>query len=161
VTDIILRHAEPTDYQPIISVIDDWWGGRQMAAMLPKLFFIHFRPTSFIAEHDGNIVGFLAGFVSQTFPDEAYIHFVGVHPAWRAKGVGRALYERFFSAAAALGCRRVRCATSPVNTNSITFHRRMGFLLEESDTRIDGVPVAVGYDGQGGDRVLFCKHLDP
>ena len=24
---------------------------------------------------------------------------------------------------------------------------------------VNGVPVAVGYDGEGGDRVLFCKHL--
>jgi len=42
-----------------------------MAAMLPKLFFVHFRSTSFAAVEDGEIVGFLIGFVSQTFPDQA------------------------------------------------------------------------------------------
>ena len=52
-----------------------------MAAMLPKLFFVHFRDTSFVAEDDGALAGFLCGFRSQTFPDEAYIHFVGVDPA--------------------------------------------------------------------------------
>jgi len=81
----LIRHAEPSDYQPIIAVVDDWWGGRRMADMLPKLFFVHFQPTSFVAEHNGRIVGFVIGFVSQTFPEEAYIHFVGVHPEFRKK----------------------------------------------------------------------------
>jgi hypothetical protein len=74
----LIRHPDASDHQPIIAVVDDWWGGRRMADMLPKLFFIHFQPTSFVAEHDGRIVAFLIGFVSQTFPEEAYIHFVGL-----------------------------------------------------------------------------------
>lgn len=68
-TDFVIRHVEQDDYQPIISVVDEWWGGRPMAAMLPKLFFLHFSSTSFTAVADGQIVGFLIGFVSQTFPD--------------------------------------------------------------------------------------------
>ncbi len=81
-----IRHVEPNDYPPIVAVVDKWWGGRPMANMLPKLFFVHFRNTSFIAEIDGKIVGFLIGFVSQTVRDEAYIHFVGVHPDFRKTG---------------------------------------------------------------------------
>jgi hypothetical protein len=26
----------------VIAVIDEWWGGRPMAGMLPRLFFDHF-----------------------------------------------------------------------------------------------------------------------
>jgi hypothetical protein len=43
----ILRYLEEADYQPIIEVVDDWWGGRPVAVLLQKLFFVHFRPTSF------------------------------------------------------------------------------------------------------------------
>ncbi|WP_254068526.1 GNAT family N-acetyltransferase [Brevibacillus sp. 7WMA2] len=53
-----------------------------MADMLPKLFFEHFTYTasfSFIAEKNGELLGFLIGFLSQTHRDEAYIHFVGIH----------------------------------------------------------------------------------
>ena len=39
---IRIRNAEPSDYPPIISVINEWWGGRNMADILPKLFFVHF-----------------------------------------------------------------------------------------------------------------------
>jgi GNAT superfamily N-acetyltransferase len=155
-----IRHAEPSDYQPIIAVLNDWWGGRRMSDMLPKLFFVHFKPTSFVAEHEGRIVGFVIGFVSQTFPEEAYIHFVGVHPEFRKSGLAQALYERFFAAARKLGCRTVRCVTSPVNKGSIAFHRRMGFSVEDSDQIVDGIPVVEGYDGKGEGRVLFYKFLD-
>jgi hypothetical protein len=34
---MFVRHAEPADYARVIDVVDQWWGGRQMAAMLPKL----------------------------------------------------------------------------------------------------------------------------
>jgi ribosomal protein S18 acetylase RimI-like enzyme len=158
--ELLIRHAEPSDYQPIIAVLNDWWGGRRMIDMLPKLFFVHFRPTSFVAEQNGRIVGFAIGFVSQTFHEEAYIHFAGVHPEFRKNGLARALYERLFAAVRKLGCRTVRCVTSPVNKNSIAFHRRMGFSVEDSDKIVDGVPVVEGYDGKGEGRVLFYKCLD-
>ncbi len=67
--EVVIRHVEQNDDQPILSVIDEWWGGRPMAAMLPKLFFVHFRSTSFTAVVDGQVVAFLIGFVSQTYPD--------------------------------------------------------------------------------------------
>jgi hypothetical protein len=78
---IRIRPAEPYDNQPIISVLNDWWGGRAMTDVLPKLFFVHFQQTSFIAEKDGALAGFLIGLFSQTFSNESYIHFVGVNPS--------------------------------------------------------------------------------
>lgn len=127
--------------------------------MLPKLFFVQFRETSFIAEMDGRIVGFLNGFFSQTFSDEAYIHFVGVHPDYRQHGVARALYEKFFAAARGRGRTRVRCVTSPVNKISIAFHLRMGFEIEPGDDLVDGIATHANYDGKGESRVLFMKRV--
>ena len=143
-----IRHAEPGDYPEVIAVVDDWWGGRAMAAMLPKLFFVHFRDTSFVAEEDGRIVGFLCGFRSQTHEDEAYIHFVGVDPAHRGSGLGRELYQRFFEAVAPRSI--VRAVTAPANKRSVAFHQALGFEVE----RVDG-----DYDGRGEARVLLKKRL--
>jgi ribosomal protein S18 acetylase RimI-like enzyme len=143
-----IRHAEPRDYAQVIAAVDSWWGGRSMAAMLPKLFFVHFRDTSFVAEEDGRVVGFLCGFRSQTFDDEAYVHFIGVDPRRRGAGIGRALYERFF---AAVSPRRVvRAVTSPLNERSVAFHRALGFAVERVDE---------DYDGRGEARVLLIKRL--
>jgi ribosomal protein S18 acetylase RimI-like enzyme len=142
---VLIRPAEPADYPRVHAVIDDWWGGRPMAAMLPKLFFVHFRDTSFVADaDDGSLAGFLCGFRSQTFPDEAYIHFVGVDPARRVTGLGRALYERFLASVPERSV--VRAVTSPVNERSVAFHQALGFEVE----RIDD-----DYDGRGEARVLL------
>jgi predicted GNAT superfamily acetyltransferase len=154
-----IRPLSPADYPPVISLVDQWWGGRAMAGLLPRLFFEHFTDTSFAAERDGRLAGFLAGFISQSRPGEAYIHFVGVDPAQRGGGVGRVLYEAFFRAAEARGCVLVRAVTSPVNRGSIAFHQRMGFQLEPGDAQVDGIPVSSGYDGPGGDRVRFRRPL--
>lgn len=57
-----VRNIQGEDYVKIHSVLNDWWGGRDMAAMLPKLFFVHFQETSFIIEEEGETLGFLCGF---------------------------------------------------------------------------------------------------
>ena len=143
-----MRNAASADYDRIAPLVDEWWGGRQMAAMLPKLFFVHFRDTSFVAEDDGELAGFICGFRSQTYADEAYVHFVGVDPNRRGSGLGRELYDRFFAAVAPRSI--VRAVTSPLNEPSVAFHRAIGFDLERVDEN---------YDGRGGDRVLMSKRL--
>jgi len=145
-----IRHAEPADHARVAAVIDGWWGGRRVRDMLPRLFFTHFRETSFVAEDGGGLVGFLCGFLSQTYPDQAYVHFVGVAPDRRGGGLARDLYERFFEAARAAGRSSVRCVTSPVNTGSIAFHAKLGFEIEAE---------VEGYDGPDGSRVLLRRAL--
>ena len=96
---VTIRHVQPSDYGRVIQHVNEWWGGREMAPMLPRLFFIHFESTSFVADReDGTLAGFLIGFLSQTDDETAYVHFVGVAPAERGSGLGRELYERFFDA---------------------------------------------------------------
>jgi RimJ/RimL family protein N-acetyltransferase len=57
-----IRHAEPADHARVAEVIDEWWGGSRMRDMLPRLFFTHFRDTSFVADDDlGGLAGFLCG----------------------------------------------------------------------------------------------------
>ena len=145
---MLIRQLESDDYARVIEVVDHWWGGRQMAAMLPKLFFVHFRDTSFAAADGDGLAGFLCGFRSQTHEDEAYVHFVGVDPEQRGSGLGRALYERFFEAVAPRTV--VRAVTSPANERSVAFHRALGFEVERVDE---------DYDGRGEPRVLLVRNL--
>jgi GNAT superfamily N-acetyltransferase len=154
-----LRQLEPSDYDVITAVVDDWWGGRPMRAMLPRLFFEHFADTSLVAEDDDQLVGFLIGFRSPARPGEAYIHFVGVHPAYRQRGIARALYNRFFALAQQGGCGVVRCITALINRASIAFHTRMGFALEPGPGSAEGIAFAPAYDGPGHDRVRFVRRL--
>ena len=156
--DLSFRQPTEVDHARVLAVLEPWWcgfkgadGARERALLVPRLYFQHFTTTSCLAEHpDGTLAAFLVGFLSQTEPAIAYIHFVGVDPALHGQGVGRSLYEWFFDRARALGARRIKCVTSPGNTSSRAFHDRLGFTAS---------PVVPNYDGPGLDRVTFTLRL--
>jgi len=152
--DVTFRPAVPADYDTIIGVVDTWWG-RPIAGALQRVFLDHFFRTCVVAERQSargepRLAGFLVGFGSPADPAQAYIHFVGVDPAERGSGLGRALYEAFFELMRADGRSIVHAVTSPVNSGSIAFHRSMGFHLTGPVT---------DYDGPGADRVVFSLAL--
>jgi ribosomal protein S18 acetylase RimI-like enzyme len=150
---IVIREAIPQDYDSVVACLQEWWAGEPLAGivdMLPRLFFVHFRSTTFVAVQAGRVVGFVTGFLSQSALGEAYIHFVGVNPAYRRQAVGASLYERFCGTVAGMGRSVVRCVTRPTNHASLSFHARMGFVVEGRVT---------DYDGPGNDRVLLTRRL--
>lgn len=158
--DVIIRNAQPLDHEKIISVMPEWWSGRDLSSSVLKVFFIHFRNTAFIAEIGGQRVGFLVGFLSQSEENVGYIHFAGVHPKFRKVGIGRLLYEKFYSVCRANERSIIKSCTSPVNKLSINFHKKMGFDIEQGNGIVDGVSVTVDYLGKGNPKVLFKKRLN-
>jgi ribosomal protein S18 acetylase RimI-like enzyme len=160
--EILFRRPVEADHAPIVGSVDDWWGGRALHQILPRLWFQHFTGTSWVAEDgDGRIVGFLVGFVSPDHPEEAYIHMVGASPNHRRSGLGRALYERFMADARARGARHVSAVTWPGNRVSVGFHRAMGFEPATSPPtqNLYGTPAYPDYDAEGDDRVVFSREL--
>jgi len=161
------RQPTESDHPRVLALMDTWWGGlggddgaRQRALLVPRLFFQHFTVGSSVVEDgDGKLVAFLVGFVSPSRPEVGYIHFVGVDPDLRGRGLGRTLYHRFFAYAAAHGATTVACLTGPDNRDSIAFHTRMGFDIEPGDKVLDGVETHSDYDGPGLDRVTFSRPL--
>jgi ribosomal protein S18 acetylase RimI-like enzyme len=144
---VSIRPAELADHARIVAVVDDWWGGRRMAALLPSLFLEHFAGTSLVADDAGELVGFLVGFDSPDNPGEAYVHFVGVRPDQRGSGLGRELHDRFARGAAERGVATVRCVTSTANAASVAFHTSIGFVLEGTDEPlvVDGLDDVAGH----------------
>ena len=153
--DMSLRNCIPEDHARIIGVMEEWWGGRDLTGMLPRLFLEHFTNTSFVIEKDGALIGFLIGFLSPARPREGYIHFVGIHPSWRGIGMGAFLYHRFFDLCRKNGRDVVRACTSPVNQGSVAFHQRMGFRVSEGNAEMDGIPVTLDYNGPDDPKMLF------
>ena len=154
-----IRILKESDYNTIISLLDDWWGGRHMADMLPRLFFKHFNDSSFVIQENNKVIAFLIGFISQVYPNQAYVHFIGIHPEYRKRGFGERLYQTFFEVVKQKGCDAVYLVTSPVNKNSIAFHTHIGFQIEDGNCNVGGVAVNTNYDGPGEDRVLLVKTL--
>lgn len=156
---LVIRPGTGADYDQVISQLDAWWGGRSMASMLPRLFFTHFKPWTYVADLGGKAVGFLCGFRSQSDPSTVYCHFIGIAPEARGRGVGECLYERLFADALAAGCCSVHAVTSPQNRGSLAFHSRLGFTVVPGSRESDGVSWHPDYDGPGEDRVRFERAL--
>ena len=156
------RRPTETDHARIVGQVDDWWGGRRLHDILPRLWFQHFTGTSWVVEDgDGRLAGFLVGFVSPDHPADAYIHMVGTSPNHRRSGLGRALYERFFEDVKGRGARRVSAITWPGNRVSVGFHRAMGFepATGPGTQNLYGTPAYPDYDAEGDDRVVFSREL--
>ncbi|MFE3542111.1 GNAT family N-acetyltransferase [Nocardia sp. NPDC059177] len=144
-----IRRARPDDYDELIAVVDNWWG-RSVVQNLPRMFLDHFHRTSLVATDADGISGFLVGFGSPADPDTAYIHFVAVRPDARKYGLGRTLYDNFFTLSRADGRKTVTAITSPANFTSIDFHRSLGFTVEG--------PIP-DYNGPGRSLITFTRPL--
>ncbi|HEX5148303.1 MAG TPA: GNAT family N-acetyltransferase [Candidatus Limnocylindrales bacterium] len=159
-----LRFRRPVeaDHRFLVERVDDWWGGRKLHQLLPRLWLQHFTGTSWVVEdaHEA-IVGFLVGFVSPDHPEQAYIHMVATSPNHRRTGLGRALYERFVADVRSRGVRRVTAITWPGNRVSVGFHRAMGFRPDDGPgtQRLYGTPAYPDYDAGGDDRAVFTLEL--
>lgn len=158
--DITFRRPTEADYPAIIRVIDDWWGGRQMDVLLPRLWLQHFTGTSWLAATEtGAIAGFLIGFHSPDKPRMAYCHMIATSPNVRRHGLGRALYERFFDDARAGGRTEVVAVTWPANRASLAFHRSLGFEVQAGpgSQNLYGTPARAGYDFDREDRAILVR----
>jgi ribosomal protein S18 acetylase RimI-like enzyme len=158
-----IRHPRSDDYLTIVDAINAWWDAllRPANALVQRLFLEHFNNTSFLLHDGATLVAFLIGFLSQSQADQAYIHFAGVAPELRRRGLGRHLYESFFDIAQGEGRNTVRCITSPNNRASINFHQRLGFDLVIADGELDGIPISRDHGGRGIPMVVLEKNLRP
>ncbi len=159
---VTIRKLAPDDHLKAVAAAERWWDPplrRPPNALLQRLFFDHFNDTSFVAEDAGQFVGFLIGFLSQSRPNDAYIHFVGVDPNFRGRGVARSLYIHFFDIVSALSQTRVSCITSPRNELSTRFHHALGFDAVPGDAEENDLPVHADHGGAGVPMVLFQKTL--
>lgn len=127
------------------------------------IFTKFFRSTSFVAEStSGEIVGFILGFISQENPEDAYIHLLCVDPRMRGKNIGRKMIDAFMDAVASKGCKKVNLITKPINWNSISFYKKLGFLEDKSGETMNvlGTTAIKNYNGMGQHMVVFYRLID-
>ena len=154
-----IRPITRADYGFLCQVVDLWWRDA-VRYLLHPVYVDHFSETSLVLEDERGIAGFLLGFVSQSHPEESYVHMVATAPDRRGQGIGRALYETFSGLAGARGCRRVVAITVPYNTGSLAFHRRLGFTFRESGAVWDAdVPVILDHAGPGVHCVVMERKI--
>jgi len=159
-----LRRPTESDHASLVAAIDDWWGGRRVRHLLPRLWFRHFSGTSWLAEHaGGRPVGFLVGFTSYDRVDEAQLYLLGVDPNHRRRGIARALEAAFAADARSAGAQVIRAEIPPGDPVALRALRALGFAIDTGpgSTPIHGTPAFADHDGPGEDRVVLVRRLLP
>lgn len=143
-----LRTVTIADLAAILAELEDFWGPERDMAFLHQALYVHeFGETSVLAERDGQIEGYLLGFVSQD--GTGYIHAVAVRRSAQGRGLARAMYERFEELVRDRDAHRLKAITAPENEGSRSFHEALGFAVEEVE----------GYSPSSGARLVFTRPL--
>ncbi|MCC6527414.1 MAG: GNAT family N-acetyltransferase [Polyangiaceae bacterium] len=139
------RPLVKADYDHIVRIIDEWWGGPTSALAHP-IFFYELGELARVVEVDGRVVGFLFGFIAGKV---GYVHLVGIDPEFRRKRVGTMLYNAFEEACVRSGCVELKAISTLGNEASQRFHQAHGWSCE----------TVADYAGPGRSRVVFRKTL--
>ena len=144
---MIIRGITKEDFDYIVTVFDDWWGGPSSERASP-FFFHELGRYALIAEDEGRVIGFLLGLVPAG-STTGYVHLVGIDPRHRRRGVGQRLYQHFHTTCKEAGLRELKAIGMVGHEGSLRFHSALDFEVRE-------VP---DYAGPGRARVVFTKQL--
>ena len=161
--DIIIRNTLEEDFIEIADLGEECEPMETESNSLYHIFTKYFKSTCFVAQlPSGGIGGFLLGFISQENPVESYIHLLCVDPKLRSRNIGKKLIDAFLDMAVLKGCKKVILITKPINWNSISFYKKLGFLEEKSGETMNilGNIAIKNYNGLGEHMVVFYKLLD-
>ena len=132
-----LRFAEETDVEVVLRLIRGLADYERLShevtadaeTLRRSLFGARRVAEVVIAEADGAAVGFALFFHNfSTFLGRPgiYIEDLYIEPAWRGKGIGRALLSRVARLAKERGCGRLEWAVLDWNTPATAFYRNLG-----------------------------------
>jgi GNAT superfamily N-acetyltransferase len=99
--DVVVRPLEPSDIDAIVRIDEKLSGQTRKDYWQQRLEIACLRPPwmSVVAETDGRLVGFLFGWVGESefgIPrPTGWVDLIGVDPAYRSRGIARALLDRF------------------------------------------------------------------
>ncbi len=92
-----------------------------------KIILRYFGDYCFVAEENGQIIGFAMGIVPQNFPDTYFIWQIGVIPSYQRQGIGGKLVREIENELNKLGFSRIELTIDPVNLPSQKLFKKMGY----------------------------------
>lgn len=156
-TDLQITKCTLSDYDQIVSDINEFWGSDRSLYAHHTLWIHEFGDTAYVIKEGKKVLAYLFGFFSQTQPT-AYVHLAAVRETQQRQGLGRRLYAHFVEEALRHGCTHLKAITPPFNQKSIAYHKSLGMDLI-GNPNDEGIPVVKDYGGIGRDRVVFTMRI--
>ena len=152
--DILIRSVMASDLDQLVALCTahaeyeraEYDGKGKADQLYPALFSEQPKLYCLVAEHNGELVGFLS-FMKQYATWDAgeyvYMDCLYLEEAYRGKGIGQTLVQKMVEETHRLGCTLIQWQTPTFNTRAIPFYERLGatrkakerFFLEVSDFR--------------------------
>ena len=135
---VYIRNLEKNDLDAIVSIEERVTGIARRSYWEKRIEISEaIRPhwASLVAESDNRVVGFLLGRAGELefgLPGTvAWIEIIGVHPAYRKRGIARALLEQFTSSAEDHGVKTIFTLVAREELDIKNFFSRLGFAQGE------------------------------
>ncbi len=154
---------EPMTRDDFLQIVDehgDFWDSDLTYQLHHPIFIEEFGDTAYVMREHGEIAAYLLACFSQRRP-YAYVHMVASRPAYRGRGLARALYEHFMQVARERGCTHLKATVGAHNEASIRFHLAMGMTMQGEDASegVAGAKVVKDYLRRGAHRVVLLLEL--
>jgi RimJ/RimL family protein N-acetyltransferase len=152
---VLIRPARPEDAQATARVhVDSWAAAYTIPGPTPEQRLEqHSRfPASFVAELDGEIVGFVGVGESRDPDADGELYTIYVHPDHWRSGIGRHLIRAGEDQMWELGYRRVVLWVLDGNERAQRFYESEGWTA-------DGERRVLDFVGQSIPEVRYAKHL--
>ena len=90
----------------------------------------------FVAENNGEIIGFTLAHETLPFRGTLYIRYVGINPAYQGKGIGFLLLKKVIERAKDTNIRTIRSLINTDNPASIKLHEKAGFKISPREQAV-------------------------
>ncbi len=125
--------------------------------------FRYFSNSCFVAEFNGDIVGFTMSFRSQVDTKKFFLWQIGVFSYYRKNEIGQKLLDNVEKIAKELGCKIIELTVDPENIPSQRFFEKNGYLNVSSKEgeiiEVMGKKAIKDYYKPGRHFILFQKEL--
>ena len=92
-----------------------------------KIILRYFGDYCFVAEENGQIIGFAMGIVPQSYPDTFFLWEIGVAPSYQGQGIGGKLIREVENELRKKEFKRIEVTIDPVNLPSQKLFEKMGY----------------------------------
>lgn len=158
-----IRNATEEDFMSVHEFISDFRQLENYSEHVYKILLRYFSSSSFIAERDSDIIGFVMGFRSQDDKDIFFLWQIGVDSGAQGEGVGTNLLKRIEQQARVMGCEKIELSVDPKNIPSQRLFQKCNYNniseREGETVEINGNIAVKDYYKPGSHFTLFGKKI--